>query len=77
MTTTVERYHWVKPSDLPDRVELIDSETSHRVAVITNMGRNWYWKRNTTTLLNGARPVEGTATSLVQAKFKVLDGLPD
>ncbi|WP_425615043.1 hypothetical protein NA78x_004931 [Anatilimnocola sp. NA78] len=71
------RYRWVKPSDLPDRVELIDNLTTLRVAVITDVNRRWCWKRNTTLLLHGVPPAEGIEASLTQAKIKVLEGLPD
>jgi hypothetical protein len=72
-----QRYRWRKPSDLPDRVELFDTATNHRVGLITAAGRTWTWNRSTSVLLNGAPPADGTARSLTQAKVRVLDGLPD
>lgn len=70
------RYRWVNRADLVESVELIDTVTSYQVAVITAVGRKFSWKRNTSVLLHGAPPAEGTCDSLQQAKIKVLDGLP-
>jgi hypothetical protein len=72
-----KRYRWVKPSNLPERVELIDEVTKHAIAEIVSVGREWQWRRKTTALLHGAPPAEGIAKGLTQAKMKVLDGLPD
>jgi hypothetical protein len=72
-----QRYHWKKPSDLPDRVELIDSGSNRIVAVITQAGRHWQWRRSTTSIFDGAPAGEGECLSLVEAKDKVLDGLPN
>jgi hypothetical protein len=76
-TKTMQRYRWAKPSDLPDRIELIDNISSQHIAVITIDGRTYRWRRTTTILLHGAPPTEGNATSLTLAKVRVLDGLPD
>jgi hypothetical protein len=76
-TKTGQRYRWVKPSDLPDRVELIDTGTNHAIAEILRVGRMWQWRRKTTLLLHGAPPADGVAKGLTQAKVKVLDGMPD
>jgi hypothetical protein len=71
------RYHWQRPSDLPDRIELFDTVEYHRVAVILALGLNdWKWERSTTMLLNGAPPIEGSSTTLATAKRKILNGLP-
>ncbi|WP_425613650.1 hypothetical protein NA78x_003485 [Anatilimnocola sp. NA78] len=73
---TGNRYRWVKPSDKPERVELIDNVTSQRVAIITEVNRRWAWTRSTTILLHGAPSADGLEASLAQAKAQVLDGLP-
>lgn len=70
------RYRWVKPSHLPDRIALLDNVTSQYLAVITNVGRCWFWRRNTTPLLHGAISAEGNERTLMQAKSKILAGLP-
>ena len=74
-TMNSNRFRGVKPSDLPERVELIDNTTSQQIAVITNLGRTWQWQRKTTLLLHGAPPADGLATSLTKAKIKILEGL--
>jgi hypothetical protein len=76
-TETKQRYRWVKPSDLPERVELIDNVTSHQVATITTGGRVYYWKRSTSVLLHGVPSAEGSTSSLTQAKNYILEGLHD
>jgi len=73
---TQQRYSWQKPSDLPDRVELVDSIAKCIVAVVTSVGRDWTWNRSTSVLLHGAPPTAGNCRSLTEAKLKVLDGLP-
>jgi hypothetical protein len=70
-----QRYLWKKPSDLPDRLELIDSGSNRIVAVITQAGRFWQWRRSTTPIFDGAPASEGECLSLLEAKDKVLDGL--
>ncbi|WP_254506524.1 hypothetical protein [Anatilimnocola floriformis] len=72
-----QRYAWRKPSNLPERVELIDRVTSQVVAVVEHVGRDWQWRRNTSQLVHGAPPSEGMQTSLEDAKQAVLNGLPD
>ncbi|WP_254510126.1 hypothetical protein [Anatilimnocola floriformis] len=69
------RFNWHKPSDLPDRVELVDSLNNRSVAVVIQAGEEWSWKRNTLTLIHGAPGAEGLSDSLLQAKIKVLEGL--
>jgi hypothetical protein len=67
---------WRKPSDLPERIELIDNVTKLPIAEITSMGRDYKWTRKTSALLHGAPPAEGIARGLAEAKTHVLDGLP-
>jgi hypothetical protein len=74
---TGPRYYWQKPSDLPERVELMDTVTSTPAAVITSVSRKWHWKRNTTVILHGAPPAEGKQSLLDDARQAVVDGLPD
>ena len=69
------RYFWSKPSDLPERVELIDKITSHPAAVIHFVNRRYQWKRTTSELIHGAPPAEGHCDTLMQAKISILDGL--
>jgi hypothetical protein len=73
----MHRYEWRKPSDLPDRLELIDRVTKYIIAEIVSIGRTWEWRRKTSLLLHGAGPAEGIAKGLTQAKVQVLDGLPE
>ena len=73
----MHRYEWRKPSDLPDRLELIDKVTKQIIAEIVSIGRKWLWGRKTSLLLHGAIPAEGVAVGLTQAKIRVLDGLPE
>jgi hypothetical protein len=74
---TKPRYYWQKQSDLPERVELMDTVTRQPAAVIENVGRKWRWKRSTTVLLHGAPPGEGNVVYLDDAREAILDGLPD
>ena len=69
------RYHWTKPSDLPDRVELVDRVTRQAAAVILIIERRCQWKRITSQMIHGAPPAEGKCNTLGEAKAKVLDGL--
>ena len=71
------RYHWMKPSDLPDRLELIDNVSGKPVATIFSIGREWQWTRSTSVLLHGAPSAEGNCRSLTTAKDQVLDGLSE
>ena len=71
------RYQWRKPSDLPDRLELVDGVTSKPIATIMQTGQDWSWKRSTAVLLHGAPPAEGFAKSLAKAKECVVKGLPN
>lgn len=71
------RYQWRKPSDLPDRIELVDTTTTQVIAVITGVGREWQWQRKTTRLLHGTPAGEGITKTLTQAKIAVLEGLAD
>lgn len=73
----MKRYEWRKPSDLPDRLELIDKVANYVIAEIVSMGRKWQWRRKTSILLHGAPPPEGISPGLTQAKVRVLDGLPE
>lgn len=77
MTQTTTRYTWTKLDGLPPQVELVDSVTTKPVAVIFQSARRWHWKRNTTALLHGAAPAEGTAVSLGEAKRQAVEGLPE
>jgi hypothetical protein len=70
-----KRYHWVKPSDLPERSELIDRVTGKRAAVILTIAHQFLWNRSTSSLLHGTRPAEGECESLQEAKNRVTDGL--
>jgi len=72
----MKRYTWRKPNSA-DRLELVDEVTKHSIAEIVSVGRSWQWRRNTSPLLHGAPPAEGTATKLAEAKLRVLEGLPD
>jgi hypothetical protein len=74
----MQRYQWIKPPDLPDRIELIDSKMVNRtVAVIAYASPEWSWKRSTSLLIHGAPAAEGVCGSLQQAKIQVLKGLPN
>lgn len=75
ITETKLRYHWAKPSDLPERVELIDKVTSQPAAVILIIDRQYEWQRNTSTMIHGAPPADGKCSSLQEAKERVLHGL--
>jgi hypothetical protein len=70
-----KRYHWVKPSDLPERSELIDRVTGKRAAVILTVANQFLWTRSTSSMIHGIRPAEGECRSLLEAKAKVTDGL--
>jgi hypothetical protein len=69
------RYRWSKSSDLPDRKELIDRITSQRAAIIVAVNRQFDWKCNTSMMFHGAPPTEGTCTTLLAGKRKVMSGL--
>jgi len=58
---------------------LIDQTNSRPVATIsTDETGWWHWKRNTTRVIHGAPPSEGsTGRGLEQAMREVLAGLPD
>jgi len=71
------RYYWQKPSDLPDRIELMDSVTKRPAAVILSVSRRWHWRRETSLLMHGALPAEGRHNLLDEAKLAVVNGLPD
>ncbi len=66
----MQRYQWRISQLMDRRVNLV-------IAQIISVGRSWQWRRNTTWLLHGAPPAEGTAQGLKDAKEKVLEGLPD
>jgi hypothetical protein len=73
--TPEERYHWVKPLNLPERSELIDRVTGKPAAVILTIAIQFLWTRSTSSLIHGIRPSEGECESLLEAKDKVTDGL--
>ncbi|WP_254509382.1 hypothetical protein [Anatilimnocola floriformis] len=77
LTETRLRYHWTKPSDLPERLELIDRITGHSVAVIQTVSRQYEWKRSTSAIIHGAPPAEGECETLSDAKIQVEAGLPN
>ncbi len=74
----MQRYHWIKPSGLPDRIELIDAKMVNRsVAVIAFVSPEWCWQRSTSWLIHGVPSAEGVCSTLQQAKNQVVNGLPN
>jgi hypothetical protein len=78
---TTPRFYWSETrnghsSNEQHRLDLIEAVTSRPVATIIRVSRYWYWKRKTSLLLDGAPSAEGVSVNLVEAKSKVLEGLP-
>jgi hypothetical protein len=73
----VERYRWVRQGEPPECIELVDTVANRPIAKIMSLGRKWQWRRETSLLLHGAPPAEGTTVRLTDAKKCVLTGLPD
>lgn len=71
------RYTWRKSADNPERLELYDLAARCVIAEIVQAGRKSHWRRNTSALLHGALPANGTADSLGDAKRAIASGLPD
>ncbi len=69
------RFIWITPSDLPERVELIDRVTSRRAAVILTLNHRFLWRREKTAMMHITSPPEGIADSLTDAKAGILTGL--
>ncbi|WP_425613641.1 hypothetical protein NA78x_003476 [Anatilimnocola sp. NA78] len=70
-----KRYQWRKPSDLPDRLELIDAMTGQPAAIILTIGRRFVWSRFTNTLIHGIRSGEGECDSLSAAQQHASEGM--
>ena len=73
----MSRFRWEKPSTLPERVELIDSVSGQRVAVVLTLEHGFQWKRETSVMMHGAAAAEGDCRSFAMAKRQVVEGLPD
>jgi hypothetical protein len=69
------RYRWSTPCDLPDRCELIDQITRQSAGIVLTINQQFDWKRNTSTMIHGTPPAQGTCTTLREAQSKVMEGL--
>jgi len=73
----MNRYHWKKVADQPQKHQLFDAENQQSIAEVEETATNWKWQRHTSFQVHGAHPGYGTAESLILAKIAVMHDLMD